>query len=250
MRFSYDAAVWERCPELVVGIVWVTGVTNRDADAAIEARLADAERATRASFPTTPEIAKAPPIAAWRAVYTRLGVKASRYPCAAEGLIRRVVETGALPRLTALVDLTNSLSLTAMLPVASFDLAAVTGEMRVRFATGAERFRPINTPDPEPVPAGEVIYTDATPDALSRRWNRRQAEKGKVTRDARDLLITTEAVHAEARAAAGWVVATLAAAIPAHFGGTVTTAILTPHSPESVRAESGVVVGRRARDGR
>jgi DNA/RNA-binding domain of Phe-tRNA-synthetase-like protein len=236
MRFSYDAAVWERCPELVVGVVWVTGVANRDADAAIEARLADAERETRTRFPTAPEIAKAPSIAAWRAIYTRLGVKASRYPCAAEGLIRRVVETGALPRLTALVDLANSVSLAAMLPVAPLDLAAVTGDLQVRFADGTERFQPINAPEPEPVPAGEVIYTDATPDALSRRWNWRQAEKGKVTLAVRDLLITTEAVHAEAREAVEWVAATLAAAIPAYLGGTATAAILTPEHPESVRA--------------
>jgi DNA/RNA-binding domain of Phe-tRNA-synthetase-like protein len=235
MKFSYDAAVWERCPELVVGIVWVTGVTNRDADAAIEARLADTERETRARFPTPPEIARAPPIAAWRAVYTRLGVKASRYPCAAEGLIRRVVETGALPRLTSLVDLTNSTSLAAMLPVAPLDLAAVTGDLQVRFADGTERFRSINASEPEPVPAGEVVYIDATPDALSRRWNWRQAEKGKVTLTVRDLLITTEAVHAGARDAAVWVVAALAEAIPAHFGGRATTAILTPEHPASVR---------------
>jgi DNA/RNA-binding domain of Phe-tRNA-synthetase-like protein len=236
MRFSYDAAVWERCPELVVGVVWVTGVANRDADAAIEARLADAERETRTRFPTAPEIAKAPSIAAWRAIYTRLGVKASRYPCAAEGLIRRVVETGALPRLTALVDLANSVSLAAMLPVAPLDLAAVTGDLQVRFADGTERFQPINAPEPEPVPAGEVVYTDATPDALSRRWNWRQAEKGKVTPAVRDLLITTEAVHAEAREAVESVVAALAAAIPAHLGGTATAGILTPEHPESVRA--------------
>lgn len=226
MRFSYDAAVWERCPELVVGAVWVMGMANRDADATIEARLADAERATRA-------------------IYTRLGVKASRYPCAAEGLIRRVVETGALPRLTALVDWTNSVSLTAMLPVAPLDLAAVTGDLQVRFADGGERFQPINSPEPEPVPAGEVLYTDATPDALSRRWIWRQAEKGKVTLAVRDLLITTEAVHVEAQAAAEWVVAALAAAIPVHFGGTATTAILTPEHPESVRDASNVRVQRK-----
>jgi DNA/RNA-binding domain of Phe-tRNA-synthetase-like protein len=235
MRFSYDAAIWGRCPELVVGAVWVTGIANRETDAAIEARLAAGERETRARFPTAPEIAKAPPIAAWRAVYTRLGVKASRYPCAAEGLIRRVVETGALPRLTALVDLTNSVSLAAMLPVAPLDLAAVTGDLQVRFADGTEHFQPINAPEPEPVPVGEVIYTDATRDALSRRWNWRQAEKGKVTLDARDLLITTEAVHAAAREAVEWVVASLAEAIPAHFGGAAATAILTPENPESVR---------------
>ena len=235
MRFSYDAAVWERCPELVVGVIWVTGVANRETDDAIDALLADAERETRAHFPTAPEIAKAPSIAAWRAVYTRLGVKASRYPCAAEALIRRVVETGALPRLTALVDLTNSVSLAAMLPVAPLDLVAVQGDLQVRFADGSEQFQSINAPESEPVPAGEVIYTDATRDALSRRWNWRQAEKGKVTPAVRDLLITTEAVHADARQAAEWVVRTLAAAIPAHLGGTATADILTPEHPESVR---------------
>lgn len=236
MRFSYDAAVWARCPELIVGVAWVTGLTNRARDGEIERGLAAAEEATRQRFPTAPEIAKAPPIAAWRAMYTRLGVKASRYPCAAEGLIRRVVETGGLPRLTALVDLCNTASLTAMLPVAPLDLAAVTGDLCVRFADGTERFQGINAIEPEPVPAGEVIYTDATPDALSRRWNWRQSEKGKITADTTEVLITTEAIHADARAAVQTVLAILATGIPAHLGGRVRTAVLDPATPGSESA--------------
>ena len=235
MQFSYDRAIWQRCPELVVGAVWLTDVDNRESDAAIEARLAEQERRTRECFPTPPEIAKSAPIAAWRAIYSRLGVKPARYPCAAEGLVRRVVETGALPRLTALVDLTNAISLAALLPIAPLDLAAVSGDLCVRFATGDERFLPINAETPEPVPAGEVIYTDATLDALSRRWNWRQSEKGKVSAATRDLLITTEAVHAEAADAVRWVVNELAAAIPAHLGGGATATVLTAESPVSMR---------------
>jgi DNA/RNA-binding domain of Phe-tRNA-synthetase-like protein len=235
MRFSYAAAVWERCPELVVGAVWVAGITNHAAGGAIDARLANQERATRERFPAPPDIAKAAPIAAWRSVYSRLGVKPARYPCAAEGLVRRVVETGALPRLTALVDLCNAISLAALLPIAPIDLAAVAGDLCVRFATGNERFQPINAAQPEPVPAGEVIYTDDTPDALSRRWNWRQSEKGKVTPATRDLLITTEAVHTEALRDVRWVVEELNQTIPALLGGRAVGAVLSADAPATAR---------------
>jgi len=235
VRFTYDAAIWERCPELVVGVVWVTGLTNHATVPDIEAGLQFAEQDTRARFPTPPAIAQSATIAAWRAIYTRLGVKAGRYPCAAESLIRRVVETGTLPRLTALVDFCNAMSVQAMLPIAPLDLAAVTGDLCVRFANGTERFRGIGATEAEPVPAGEVVYTDATPDALSRRWNWRQAEKGKITLATTDVLITTEAVHADAQNAVWIIVTALAQIIPTYLGGHVRTDILDATHPESVR---------------
>lgn len=233
MRFGYDRALLERCPELVAGVVWVRGLVNRAEVDAIDDLLTAAEGVTRERFPATPDIAKSPTIAAWRQVYSRLGVKPNRYPCAAESLIRRVVEAGQVPRLSGLVDLCNAASLRAGIPVAPFDLSRFQGDCIVRFARGDEYFSPINAREPEPVPAGEVVYADGAPDVLSRRWNWRQSDRGKITLAATDVVITTEAVHAAAREAVAGVIEMLAGGIQEFLAGEVETAVLDPSQPHS-----------------
>jgi DNA/RNA-binding domain of Phe-tRNA-synthetase-like protein len=217
----YAADLLERVPELAAGALWVTGLRNTPADGRVETMLADAEAATRERFPAPPDIAPYPPIAAWRQVYSRLGLTPNRYPCAAEALIRRVVEDGTLPRISAPVDLCNAVSLAHAVPVAPFDLRRAEGDVTVRFATGTELFMGISGREFEEIPAGEVVYADDTREVLSRRWNWRQADKGKVGEHTANLLITTEAVHAGAQATVESVLAELAERIPAWLGGAV-----------------------------
>ncbi len=235
MRFSYHADLLDRCPELVAGVVWMEGLTNRPSSEEFDRLLEQSEALTRNRFPTAPDIAKYESIAAWRQVYSRFGVKPNRYPCAAEGLIRRVVEAGSLPRISALVDLCNSASLRYGIPVAPFDLDRSEGDWVVRLATGTERFLPINAETPDNVPEGEVIYTDETPDVLSRRWNWRQSDKGKITPATTNLLITTEAVHASAREAVQGVLSVLIDQLPSMVSGTIQSDILDGEHPVSHR---------------
>ncbi len=122
MRFGYDAELLRRCPELIAGVIWVHGLVNHQDSTESDRLLAHAEALTHTRFETPPEIAKFESIAAWRQVYSRFGVKPNRYPCAAEALIRRVVEVGSLPRISVLVDLCNAASLRHAVPVAPFDL--------------------------------------------------------------------------------------------------------------------------------
>ncbi|HET9015078.1 MAG TPA: phenylalanine--tRNA ligase beta subunit-related protein [Thermomicrobiaceae bacterium] len=219
MRLAYATDLLERVPELVAGAVWVDHLDNTAANPEIDDLLSAAEALTRERFPDTPSIARFPAIAAWRGVYSRLGVKPNRYPCAAEALVRRVVETGRLPRISPLVDLCNALSVARAIPVAPFDLTHVEGDCTVRFASGADCFLAINGREPDIVPSGEVVYADATEDVLSRRWNWRQADKAKVTTASTALLITTEAVHERARENVEAVLVELAGRIPALLGG-------------------------------
>lgn len=233
MRFGYHPDLLKRCPELVAGVIWIEGLANRPSLVEVDRLLADAEALTHERFSTPPDIAKYESIGAWRQVYSRFGVKPNRYPCAAEGLIRRVVETGSLPRISALVDLCNSASLRYAIPVAPFDLARSQGDWVVRMANGAERFRPINAEIADEIPEGEVIYADATPDVLSRRWNWRQSDKGKITLATTDLLITTEAVHRSARQAVEGVLDQLGGQLPSIAGGALRSDILDVDHPVS-----------------
>lgn len=235
MQFGYAPQLLERCPELVAGVIWIEGIANGPAPPEIDASLAQAEKLTLARFPTPPDIARYESIGAWRHVYSRFGVKPNRYPCAAESLIRRVVETGSLPRISALVDLCNAASLHYAIPVAPFDLTNVRGDLSVRIASGSERFLPINASDYDSIPAGEVVYSDASPELLSRRWNWRQSDKGKISLTTTNVLLTTEAVHGTARDAVRGVLNELSEYIPKFLGGTIQSGLLDAERPLSER---------------
>lgn len=236
MQFGYAPELLERCPELVAGVIWIEGIQNRPSPPGIDQILAEAERLTHERFAAPPEIALSESIGAWRQVYSRFGVKPNRYPCAAEALIRRVVETGSLPRISALVDLCNATSLRYGIPVAPFDLGNVTSDLIVRLANGSERFRPINSESYDAIPPGEVVYSDATPELLSRRWNWRQSDKGKISLATTSVLVTTEAVHDGGRDAILAVLRELSDQIPAVLGGMAQTAVLDVQDSTSERA--------------
>ncbi len=239
MQFGYDGAILELAPTLVAGVLWCRNIDNTRQVQAISDLLQDATKRANERYPENADIARDPAIAAWREIYSKLGLTPNRYPCAAESLIRRAVSGQPVPNISPLVDLCNAVSLDHAIPVAPFDLRLVEGDCLVRLATGAEVFRTIGSADLQPIPAGEAVYADATNEVLSRRWNWRQTGKGAIQPATADILITTEAVHAGGRETVEHAVAALAAGIADHFGVHATTDVLASDNPHSDQPAPG-----------
>lgn len=188
--------VWELAPDYVLGLIALPSVQVRSDDPGVEARLSAAEARVAAAGLNRAAVGALPGIAAWRAAYAAFGANGNQTPCAAESLLRRVVRAGRLPRINALVDLCNAVSLTAAAPVAACELSGIPGRLSVRQATGLETFHPLGDPDrPEHPAAGEVVYADSAGRAHSRRWNWRQSEQLKTEPGLRQVLITVETAH-------------------------------------------------------
>lgn len=186
----------EQVPGYVLGLIAVPDIEVTSAEPVVEALLADAEDEIHRESLNRADVSSLPAIAAWRDAYRLVGVSPSRFPCAAESLLRRVAGGGRLPRINSLVDLCNGVSLASRLPVASCDTGDLDGELSVRLADGDEVYLPLGAPDrPERPEPGEVIYADHRGRAHSRRWNWRQSDVVKTDRGHRRLLITVEAVH-------------------------------------------------------
>src|SRR5690242_15748210 len=133
MHFRHDDALWRDFPALVPGALYVEGVT---ADAEPEAgRYEETARTRLAAGPES----EFPEIQAWRRAFAAMGLKPTQYRCAAESLLRRFRKEGSLPRLHPLVDLCNAVSLAYAIPIAALDLAKVTGDLELRYATGKEQ---------------------------------------------------------------------------------------------------------------
>ncbi len=239
MQFSYDREILEIAPTLVAGVIWCQGIDNTKRSLEIEALLEQARIDAIERFPANADIARDPAIAAWREIYSRLGLTPNRYPCAAESLIRRAVSGAAMPNISPLVDLCNAVSLDHAIPVAPFDLRLVEGDCIVRLATGDEVHRTIGSSELQPIPSGEAIYADETPEVLSRRWNWRQTGKGAIQPSTTNILITTEAVHADGRATVESALSDLTERISQFLGGIVAPVILSAAEPLSHQPESG-----------
>ena len=193
--------VLARVPQYVLGLIAIPDVEVGPTTPEISDLLTAAEDAVHRQELSKADVSALPSIAAWREAYRTVGASPSKFPCAAESVLRRVAKGDRLPRINTLVDLCNAVSLEARLPVASCDVGGVGDTLAVRLAEGDEVYLPLGAPEaaehPEP---GEVIYADGQGRAHSRRWNWRQSDVVKTDVGRRRLLITVEAAHEGGRA--------------------------------------------------
>src|SRR3954452_530293 len=139
-QVEVDPAVHAVHPDYVALVLVGSGLANGPSDPASDAQLATAEAQLRASG-----LSKAtdhPHIAAWRAAFSAFGAKPSRYPSSAEALIRRVLKGQPLPRVNALVDLYNAVSVRHLVPVGGEDADRLQGPLRLTVASGGGPFAP------------------------------------------------------------------------------------------------------------
>src|ERR1700686_5613817 len=80
-------------------------------------------------------------VLATRSAYKALGKDPARYRGSAEALLRRVIANKGLPRINAVVDVINLVSVESRLPVGLYDLAAVSGDIVFRAGRAAETYK-------------------------------------------------------------------------------------------------------------
>jgi len=227
MYFQHSALIWRDFRALVAGVLYVEGIT-RDAPAGPAAdRFAAMAKSRLAAVAAESEL---PEIQAWRRAFAAMGLKPTQYRCASESLLRRFRKEGSLPGLHPLVDLCNAVSLAFAVPVAVFDVSAVTGPLEVRYATGDEEYLTFAGDVEHPAP-GEVIFADDAGQAHARRWTNRQSGRSAVRDSTTRALIVAEALHDSAPADIAELVAALTAEIQAAWSITPQATILTAASP-------------------
>jgi DNA/RNA-binding domain of Phe-tRNA-synthetase-like protein len=152
------AAAW---PDYRAVVVIAESVANGPSDEESERLLAGAERAARELG--LERAADDPRVAAWRRVFSEFGAKPSRYPSSAESLLARVLKGGELPRVNALVDTYNAISLRHVIPLGGEDLDELRGDLRL-----------VRTDE------GEVAWRHEE-GITCRRWNWRQEARTRIT---------------------------------------------------------------------
>ena len=160
--------------------------------APIEALVAEAVAAAEVD---ETELADVPELACWRAAYKAFGVRKTSYRSSVERLVKSVRRGNGLPRVNALVDAYNSISLRYLMPVGADDLDNATPPLAFRLAREGDSFIRLGDDRraPDPPKPGEVVYTDREK-CLCRRWNWYQDARSAITGVTRRAVLTVQSL--------------------------------------------------------
>lgn len=180
-----DDEVFELRADYRAMLLVVDGIDPRATSAMADELIATAEAHAR-DLLADGQVEELPHVAAWREAYRAFGAKPQRTRNSLEALTRRAGE--GLPRVNALTDVYNAISVLHQVPLGGEDFALYEGPAHLARATGEENFETISggeTLVEHPKP-GEVIWRDDA-GVTCRRWNWRQGPRtalGEGTRTA------------------------------------------------------------------
>lgn len=232
MKLVITDTLFEDFPELVLGLVILHDIDNSQDRAEIPGMLRQAEAALPGKIGGTPVI-EHPHIAAWREAYRKFGAKPKDYPSSVENLARRVLNGATIGHINNLVSLYNTVSLRHILPVGGEDLDKIVGDVLLtRAGTDEAAVVLLGEKEARAPHAGEVIYKDEV-GAICRRWNWKEADRTKLTRETRNAFLVIEALPPVTREALETAVRELADSVSQYCGGTVSTATLDKDNRET-----------------
>lgn len=185
-----DPKIFESNNGLMVGIIVLRNVDNKNKNPEIGNLLREAENKLREDFDSE-KINQHPHILAWREAHKKFGNDPRRYMPSVWAIAKRVVKGGELPAINNLVDLYNYICLKYVVPVGGEDLDQCSGDIILAYANGDENFREIGALENNPPEKGEIIYKDDK-GVLCRKFNWREADRTKLTENTKNAVIVIE----------------------------------------------------------
>jgi DNA/RNA-binding domain of Phe-tRNA-synthetase-like protein len=224
MNFSIQKELFDLLPDLTFGVVIAKGLDNTRPSGEIDQLLEQAVEELKKNF-AGDKAQDHPRVKPWRTAFTKLGISGSKFPSSVESMARRVLKGDPFPKINALVDLYNSVSLKHLVPMGGHDLDTLHGNISLRFAEGWEPFIPMGGGEVITVPKGELVYRDDA-EVLTRNWVWRQCEKDKATEKTKNIFIPIDVLGEVGKEWADEIIHELSELIPKHLGGTIFSAIL------------------------
>jgi DNA/RNA-binding domain of Phe-tRNA-synthetase-like protein len=145
MDLTIDDALKAKCPETALGCVSAQ-VEAPPSPHALIAELNNCEQEIL-RLPEPRAVLESPQILATRTAYRALGKDPARYRGSAEALLRRVIARKGLPRINAVVDIINLVSVESRLSIGLYDLAHVQGDIVFRAGRAGETYKGIGKYD-------------------------------------------------------------------------------------------------------
>lgn len=231
LAFRYRPDILSTFPQVRDGVLLGRGLSNGPSSPQLQQAFLEEQQAVLAQIGETP-LSELPTLSAWRGAFRTFNVNPTKYRSAIEALLRRLTKKGDIPSINTLVDLGNLVSIRYRLPVAILDAVPLQGGITVQFADGDESFTPLFETQAEHPEPGEVIFADDNDLVVARRWCWRQSDESAAKASTQDVIICTEAQHADSAAEIQAALADLQNLLQQYAGGSYLSGMLDKDTAE------------------
>jgi DNA/RNA-binding domain of Phe-tRNA-synthetase-like protein len=194
---TVSSSIFTLRPDYQAHLVAATNLPGGPSNERTEQLLQEAEAHAKALLKDT-SATSLPHIAAWREAYKSFNAKPNKTRNSLEALTRRLASSpsdssssaaAALPRINALTDLYNAVSVRYQIPLGGEDLDKYVGAPRLVRALGSEVFetRAGGEVVKAAVPQGEVVWCDDV-GVTCRVWNWRQGPRTALSEETTSAL--------------------------------------------------------------
>lgn len=229
MKFVVANDIFEKLPNLYIGVVAVKGVDNSGEYPEITKMLDESIAAAQIKFDGV-KVKQSPEIIPYREAFRTLGLNPNRFPCSVEAMFNRISKGKGMPHINPLVDLNNALSLKHTIPMGTHDLGRSDDDIEMRYAKAGDHFLPFGETEEEAPGDGEVVYAVGS-EVRTRRWTWRQSEHGKITADTSYVFYPIDGFTDFNKDQVDAVITELSDILKNIFGCPVVTGVATKDSP-------------------
>jgi DNA/RNA-binding domain of Phe-tRNA-synthetase-like protein len=142
MLLQLDEQLKARIPGVTFGMVTINGVTVRESDERLWKQVEMLSQHLSHEY-ALDHLSENEQIGAVRSLQKLFGFDPTRYRPSSESLLRRVLKGQGLYQINTAVDVNNLCSLEFLLPMCSYDLRNVKGQVRVRVGESGEEYQGI-----------------------------------------------------------------------------------------------------------
>ena len=139
MQLQLDEKLKTRIAGVTFGMVTIHGVTVRESDERLWKQVEMLSQRLTSEF-SLDHLSENEQIAAVRTLQKSFGFDPTRYRPSSESLLRRVLKGQGLYQINTAVDVNNLCSLEFLLPMCSYDLRNVEGQVQVRIGEPGEEY--------------------------------------------------------------------------------------------------------------
>lgn len=180
MKFRIEDKIFDKLPDLYVGVVVAKGLDNKKDYPEIKKLLEKSIKTAEGRF-LDKKVKEDESIIPYREAFSKLGMNPNKFQCSVEALFTRISKGKKMPSINPLVDLNNAVSLKHTLPMGTHDLGRSNKDIEMRYSKEGDIFVTMGTNEEEIITPGEEVVYAAGNEVRTRRWAWRQSELGKIT---------------------------------------------------------------------
>lgn len=218
MKYSVDSWIFDLIPDAYFGIIIGRGLQNSVTES-LDASLLEAAEADLRARHVIEDVKTHPDFMVYRDALQKVSINPNKFSHSVEAMGKRVLKGDNLPRINALVDRCNAISLNQLISLGGHDLKDIDADLEVRLSVTGDRFRPFGSEDFEDVGPGELVFTSGNT-VQTRQWLWRQSELGKMTLDSSDIFFQLVGFYGDHQHKIETAMDALEKLISDRFGGT------------------------------